>query len=89
MPLPLPPLPPLTSPACLLALRQVGGEFAISSAEQRRQIDALKALEGCLAAMAPPAAANFEGLSIRWVCSQSGLPPWPPLHGCSAGCPHS
>ncbi|PRW34089.1 hypothetical protein C2E21_7404 [Chlorella sorokiniana] len=44
---------------------QVGGEFAISTAEQRRQIDALKALEGCLAGMDPQATANFEGLNIR------------------------
>lgn len=44
---------------------QVGGEFAISTAEQRRQIDALKALEGCLAGMDPKATANFEGLNIR------------------------
>ena len=50
---------------------QVGGEFAISTAEQRRQIDALKALEGCLAGMDPKATANFEGLNIRW-----GGPPW-------------
>ena len=54
-------------PTCplLLPSSQVGGEFAISSAEQRRQIDALKALELCFAALGPEAAAQFEGLSLR------------------------
>lgn len=31
--------------------RQVGGEFAVSTAEQRRQLQALKALDTCLAAL--------------------------------------
>lgn len=44
---------------------QVGGEFAVSTEEQRRQIDALKALEGCFAQMGPKAAAEYEGLAIR------------------------
>ncbi|PSC70243.1 hypothetical protein C2E20_6326 [Micractinium conductrix] len=44
---------------------QVGGEFSISTAEQRRQIDALKALEGCLAELPAEQAAALEGLSIR------------------------
>ncbi|KAL4436733.1 hypothetical protein ABPG75_003872 [Micractinium tetrahymenae] len=48
-----------------LAGIQVGGEFAISTAEQRRQIDALKALESCMAALPPEQVAHFEGLSIR------------------------
>jgi len=56
-----PACPARTSPAV-----QVGGEFAISTAEQRRQIDALKALEGCLVGLDPQAVANFEGLNIRW-----------------------
>lgn len=30
---------------------QVGGEFAVSTAEQRRQLQALKALDTCLAAL--------------------------------------
>ena len=37
----LPPPAATACPACLLALAQVGGEFAISTAEQRRQIEAL------------------------------------------------
>lgn len=56
---------------------QVGGEFAISTAEQRRQIDALKALESCMTALPPEQAAHFEGLSIRcgrWVGWRSRTP---------------
>lgn len=32
-------------------MRQVGGEFAVSTAEQRRQLQALKTLDTCLAAL--------------------------------------
>lgn len=45
---------------------QVGGEFAVSLAEQQRQIEALRTLEGCLAALCADEPDRFEGLSIRW-----------------------
>jgi hypothetical protein len=40
---------------------QVGGEFAVSAAEQRRQLQALKALDTCLAALT----ANAPGARPR------------------------
>jgi hypothetical protein len=43
----------------------VGGEFAISTAEQRRQIEALKVLEECLLALAGDEPTRYEGLAIR------------------------
>jgi hypothetical protein len=46
-------------------LAQVGGEFAISTAEQRRQIEALKVLEECLLALAGDEPTRYEGLAIR------------------------
>lgn len=49
---------------------QVGGEFAVSMAEQRRQIEALKTLEGCLESLCAEDPNRFEGLSIR--CAGSG-----------------
>lgn len=73
VPAPAPPPRPARAAALSRPPRaQVGGEFAISTAEQRRQIDALKALEGCLAALGPEAAAQFEGLSLR--CVAGGCP---------------
>lgn len=47
-----------------LAMPQVGGEFAVSPAEQRRQIEALQTLETCLTALSAEQPDAFEGLSI-------------------------
>ena len=48
-----------------LAAVAVGGEYAVSAAEQQRQVDALRTLGTCLAALAADDPARFEGLSIR------------------------
>ena len=58
----------------------VGGEFAVGSAEQQRQVDALRTLEACLNTLCADDPQCFEGLSVR-----CGLP----LPGCDipAGCP--
>ncbi|KAK9846014.1 hypothetical protein WJX81_008468 [Elliptochloris bilobata] len=48
-----------------LAAVQVGGEFAVSTAEQRRQLLALKTLDTCLAALTAAAPGRFAGLSVR------------------------
>ena len=47
--------------ACMHARQQVGGEFAVSAAEQRRQIQALRTLGSCLAALAADDPRLFEG----------------------------
>ena len=44
---------------------QVGGEFAISTAEQQRQIESLQVLDACLTTMTVEAPRMFEGLSMR------------------------
>ena len=44
---------------------QVGGEFAISTAEQQRQIESLQVLDACLTTMTVEGPRMFEGLSIR------------------------
>ena len=46
---------------CML---QVGGEFAVSTAEQRRQIQALRTLSSCLSALAADDPMLFEGDSL-------------------------
>ena len=48
-----------------LAAIQVGGEYAVSAGEQQRQVDTLRTLGTCLAALAADDVARFEGLSIR------------------------
>ncbi|KAK9817188.1 hypothetical protein WJX72_010816 [[Myrmecia] bisecta] len=48
-----------------LAAIQVGGEFAVSTAEQKRQIEALKVLDTCLMALCADLPLMFEGLNIR------------------------
>ncbi|BDA42157.1 hypothetical protein COCOBI_03-0420 [Coccomyxa sp. Obi] len=49
---------------CLAAI-QVGGEFAVSKAEQKRQIEALRTLNSCLSTLAADDPQLFEGLNIR------------------------
>ncbi|GAB4823551.1 hypothetical protein N2152v2_010597 [Parachlorella kessleri] len=44
---------------------QLGGEFAVSLAEQRRQIEALKVLDESLAHLCANDPGRFEGLSVR------------------------
>ena len=48
-----------------LANVQLGGEFAVSLAEQRRQIEALRTLEACLGELCAEDPVRFEGLSVR------------------------
>lgn len=48
-----------------LAAVQVGGEFAVSTSEQQRQIEALKVLESCLGGLTADDPLMFEGLTIR------------------------
>ncbi|KAK9901712.1 hypothetical protein WJX75_009812 [Coccomyxa subellipsoidea] len=48
-----------------LAAIQVGGEFAVSKAEQKRQIEALRTLNSCLTTLAADQPQLFDGLSIR------------------------
>ena len=43
----------------------MGGEFAISTAEQQRQIESLQVLDACLTTMTVEAPRMFEGLSMR------------------------
>ena len=43
---------------------QVGGDFAVSTAEQRRQLQALKALDTCLAALTAAAPGNESAITF-------------------------
>eukprot|EP00887_Chlorella_sp_A99_P008131 scaffold12.g8131.t1 len=43
----------------------VGGEFAVSAAEQQRQVDALRTLETCLTTLCADDPQRFAGLSFR------------------------
>lgn len=44
---------------------QVGGDFAVSAEEQRRQLAALKTLDAALSSASRVAGGAFSGLSIR------------------------
>ena len=48
-----------------IQLSQVGGEFAVSAEEQRRQLAALKTLDAALCGASRVACGGFSGLSIR------------------------
>ena len=43
----------------------MGGEFSVTCKEQRRQLEALKTLDGALGVASAAAVGEFAGLSIR------------------------
>lgn len=54
-----------------MPLCQVGGEFAVSKAEQKRQIEALRTLNSCLSTLAADEPQLFEGDSLTLIlCMQ-------------------
>ena len=57
---------------------QVGGEFAVSTAEQRRQLQALKTLDTCLAALTAAAPGKGPCLCQGMPGSGQAHAAWPP-----------
>ena len=52
-------------PSEFLLAVQAGSEYSVSVAELRRQVEALRTLDTCLAALSAQQPEAFEGLSIR------------------------